>query len=293
MQDVYASYGISRQSHAQSLAREKVLEQKVESYIGFIEQIREFHPGMGLRKMYEQFNPEGIGRDAFIALGLEYGFRLRVLKNPVRTTYSVKNNRYQNLLTNKRFTDVNQIWASDIFYFPLNDRHYYVVLILDVYSRRIVGYQVADNMRAQNNIAALQMALKCRGVDDYKQKLIHHSDRGSQYISNDYTSLLEDYNIQISMCIDVLENAHMERANGIIKNDYLNRWPIRNFNQLRTKLKDAVENYNNRAHSSLENLTPLEFETYIKELSVEQRPVLKIFTVSTQNSDNPNQLLLF
>ena len=89
---------------------------------------------------------------------------------------------------------------------------------MDVYSRRIVGYSVADHMRAEQNIRALQMALDLRGVKDYDQKLIHHSDKGSQYISDDYTELLNDFGIEISMCNIVYENAHIERVNGIIKN---------------------------------------------------------------------------
>jgi len=69
-------------------------------------------------------------------------------------------------LGGKRFTGVNQVWVSDIFNFPLNNKHYYMVLIMDVYSRKIVGYSVAGNMRAENNINALQTALTLRGIDD-------------------------------------------------------------------------------------------------------------------------------
>ena len=141
------------------------------------------------------------------------------------------------------------------FNFPLNNRHYYVVLIMDIYSRKIVGYSVADNMRAEN-INALQMALTWRGIKNYKNKLIHHSDRGSQYVSYDYTNLLEDYGIGISMCKDVLENAHSERANGTIKNEYLNRWVIRTFEDLKIKMKQAVNNYNDILHWSIKNTQP-------------------------------------
>ena len=256
-------------------------------------EIRELHPGMGIRKMYEQFNPEGIGRDAFIALGLEEGLRLRSISNPRKTTWSVKSSRYRNLLAAHRFTNVNQIWASDIFYFPIGTRHYYIVLIMDVYSRRILGYSAADNLRAENNIRALGMALNLRGINDYQKKLIHHSDRGSQYISDDYTSLLDDFGIRISMCSNVLENAHIERANGTIKNQYLKRWNITKPNSLRRYLQKAIKAYNNRAHDSLEKQTPIEFETYVKELTKEQKPVLEIFTMNKQISDNPNQLILF
>ena len=291
MKSVYLLCGISKQAHHQALERAKALEQKEGAYVGFMLEVREMHPGMGLRTMHDHFQPEGIGRDAFIALGLAEGFRLAVVKNHVRTTLSVKNRRYKNLLGGRRFTGVNQVWSSDLFYFSVGGRHYYVVLIMDVYSRRIVGYSVADNMRAENNVAALRMALTLRGVADFEQGLVHHSDRGSQYVSDDYTELLEEYGILISMCNDVYENTHIERANGTIKNDYLNRWDIQDERTLFKFVTRAVESYNQRPHHSHpKKMTPIAFESYIKELYEEKRTVLEIYTVCNQKSVNPSQL---
>lgn len=288
MNALYSQCGISKQGHWQCVKREREQEAKEPLYLGLIENIRQMHPGMGLRKMYDQFNPEGIGRDAFIALGLREGYRLRAVEAPHRTTQSVKSARYRNLLSGREFTDVNQLWVSDLFYFPLQGQHFYVVLIMDAYSRRIIGHSAADNMRAHNNISALNTALTLRGVKKYAKQLIHHSDRGSQYISDDYTNLLDTYEIQISMCTDVLENAHCERANGTIKNEYLNRWPIANFNQLKSCLDMAIRNYNNRLHRSLK-MTPVEFETYVKELEFKNRPILEVFTIN-KSLNNSNQL---
>lgn len=249
---------------------------------------------MGLRLMYEQFNPEGIGRDAFISIGLQHGFRIKAAINPVITTRSVKYSLYPNLIVDKKLTNVNQLWVSDLFYFHLNGKHYYVVLIMDAYSRRIIGYSVADNMRAEQNVKALNMALQLRGIQTYNDQLIHHSDRGSQYISEVYTSLLSEYDIRISMCTNVLDNSYMERANGTIKNSYLKLWPIKTELQLKSQyIHKAIDGYNNRQHQSIGKKTPFEFETYVNELSVKERPVMKVFTVSNQNSENPNQLSLF
>ena len=249
--------------------------------MGLIYEIREMHPGMGLRTLYERHQPEGIGRDAFIALGMRNGLRLRAVHKSVRTTFSVKSNRYRNLLVDKIFTDVNQIWASDITYFKIGETNYYIVFIMDVYSRRIIGYSVGDNMRAEQNIEALQMSYNLRGIDNFNNKLIHHSDKGSQYISNDYTQLLDDFGIQISMCNIVYENAHIERVNGTIKNQYLNHWKITNFNHLRTKLQNAVWAYNfEKPHSKLGKMSPVEFEESLKELSAEQKKEITIYTHS-------------
>jgi len=244
------------------------------------------HPGMGLRTIYERYNPEGIGRDAFIELGLKNGFRLQAVHQTVRTTFSVKSNRYRNLLEGKRFTDVNQVWSSDITYFKIGRKTYYIVFIMDVYSRRIIGYSVADNMRSEQNIKALKMALDLRGIENFNNELIHHSDKGGQYISDDYTNLLTDFGIQISMCNIVYENAHIERVNGIIKNQYLYHWKITSYMQLSKKLEKAVWAYNyERPHSKLGKLSPVEFEESLKELVVEKREELVIYTHS-QNGDN-------
>jgi putative transposase len=290
MSRLYLIAGISKQGHHKALRQTAAEEAKEPLYEGLICEIRTMHPGMGLRTMYEQFQPEGIGRDAFIALGLHHGHRLRVNKNPQITTRSIKNRNYPNLLTDKWFTNVNQLWTSDIFYFSLAEKHYYGILIMDVYSRRIIGWSIADNMRAENNIRALQGALTLRGISNYKQQLIHHSDRGGQYVSDDYTNLLTKNGILISMCAEVLENAHIERVNGTIKNDYLKRWEIRSELQLFDRMQMAVNNYNNRRHRSLK-MTPIQFETYVKELSDENRPKMSIF-VYKQDVDNPLQLQL-
>lgn len=297
MQEIYSMYGISRQAHSQAIKREQDLELRHLLYIGFMHQVREIHPGMGLRKMYEQFVPEGIGRDAFIALGLREGLRLKTITNPMKTTVVLKNSYYSNLLVDKRFTGVNQIWVSDLFYFSIKGKHHYVVLIMDVYSRRIIGYTASANMKAENNVRALQSAFTLRGVNNYQEKLIHHSDRGSQYIYSGYTELLGFYGAQISMCNDVLENAHMERVNGTIKNDYLARRSIASLDQLKYWLTKDVQAYNHRAHDSLKlntkKMTPLEFENNIKQLPERKRPVLEIFTIHQQIDEDPNQLSLF
>lgn len=171
--------------------------------------------------MYDMLKPEGIDRDAFIALGLQEGFRLKVIEKKTRTTCSIKSNRYKNLLGDKEFTDINQLWSSDISYWYALDKFYYLIFNTDVYSRRIIGYNVADNMRAKNNYKALKMALALRGIHDYQHTLIHHSDKGWQYASDLYTETLNDYHINIIMCNKAYENTHIERVNDTIKNQYL------------------------------------------------------------------------
>lgn len=290
MNDLYMLCGISKQGHTEAIKQYREVQLKIPLYVNTIIEGRALHPMMGLRTIYDTFEPQGIGRDAFILLGKNAGYQLKQDTNATRTTFSVKSSRYRNLLEAKWFTDINQIWTSDITYYRIAERFYYIVFIMDVYSRRIVGYHVADNMRAENNIHALQMALTIRGIRDFEKKLIHHSDRGSQYVSNDYTDLLNDHGIQISMCRDVLENAHIERVNGTIKNYYLSYYNIRNFNDLIIGVARAVKIYNeNKPHSALRGLTPCNYETQILDIKLENRDKFQIYTLK-QNVLNPEQL---
>jgi putative transposase len=292
MKEIYLMCDLSKQSHHQALQRIITQKQKQVLYVRQMEQTREIHPGMGLRTMYDLLEPEGIGRDAFIALGLQEGFRLRAIEKQTRTTFSVKSSRYSNLLVGKKFTDVNQLWSSDLTYVFCFDKFYYLVMIMDVYSRRIIGYRLAENMRAENNFAALKMALTLRGIDHYGQQLIHHSDKGSQYASDLYTQTLDAYGIQISMCNEVYENTHIERVNDTIKNQYLYRMNITNQNALYKKVAEVISTYNNlRPHQSLNGLTPVAYEQLLLDIPIQKRHPIEIFTIQkAQDLPNPDQL---
>lgn len=116
------------------------------------------------------------------------------------------------------------IWQSDITYIRIKDVFYYAVFIIDVYTKKIVGYHVSDNMRAQANIEALKMAFKYN-----TPPLIHHSDRGSQYTYKGYIQLLKTKGVNISMALSAQDNAYAERINRTIKNDYLAYWKPKSF----------------------------------------------------------------
>jgi putative transposase len=295
MMEIFALCGISRQGHYQAIRRFVEEKQKEELYVRMMAQVREIHPGMGIRTMYDMLRPEGIGRDAFVALGLQEGFRLKSIDKKTRTTYSVKSNRYGNLLGDKEFTDINQVWSSDITFLYCLDRTFYIVLIMDIYSRRIVGYSVADNMRAENNVFALEMALALRGIKKYGNSLVHHSDKGAQYACNEYTELLERYEIRISMCDEVYENTHIERVNDTIKNQYLNRMVITSRKQLDTQVVETIKAYNDtRPHLALDQMSPVQYEEYLARIEKDKRKKMAIFTIKKDTkSGHPAQLNLF
>jgi transposase InsO family protein len=295
MTDVFILCGLSRQAHHQALKRAAEQQTKSVLYVRLMEQVRDIHPGMGLRTIYEMAQPEGIGRDSFVALGLQEGFRLKTIEKYTRTTYSIKSNRYKNLLDGITLAGINEVWSSDITYYYGFDHFFYIVLIMDVYSRRIVGYNLADNMRAGNNLQALKMALQTRGIANYQQQLIHHSDKGTQYASDSYTEALTTAGIQISMCKEVYENTHIERLNDTIKNQYLYRLEINNEKQLKSKLDEVVKSYNEtRPHQAINRLSPIQYENSLKDIPPEKRTKMTIYTIKTNpDEDSATQMELF
>jgi hypothetical protein len=227
-------------------------------------ELREEHPGCGVEKMHDTLRPAFLGRDRFIAIFMDFGFRLIKPKNYIKTTFSVYC-RYKNLISGLLVTDINQVVQSDISYILIGANYYYLVFIIDVFSKLIVGYEVSDHLRAQANVKALKQVIRLRGAESIKG-MIHHSDKGSQYVADEYTRLLISLNCHISMGNKAQENAYAERINGTIKNEYLQFWDIRNFTMLKRLLKKAVDHYNSkRKHDHLpQRLSPLEFESALK-----------------------------
>ena len=132
----------------------------------------------------------------------------------------------------------------------------YISFITDAYSHKIVGYHVAPTLETVQTLQALKMALNDYRVSD---KLIHHSDRGIQYCSWEYVSLLTENKIIISMTEngDPRENAIAERLNGILKEEYLCHYPLTHLSQVAELLPDIINRYNKlRPHQSINLMTP-------------------------------------
>lgn len=295
MKQLCAYYDITRQAHHEDGRRRRRRAGLRSVYLGLMAECRAIHPRMGLRKMYLQLQPEGIGRDAWIVLGMQDGYRLEAPNNPRRTTYAAVHRAFDNLLKDRRVSAINQVWVSDLFYLEMAHHHLYVVLIMDLYSRRVVGSAGGDHMRAELFTKALRRALTLRGIDDYTGELIHHSDRGSQYTSRAYTDLLTDHGIRISRCATVLENAHAERLNGSLKNEYLRCYEGLSPVTIDRRTQQGAEAYNERYHNSLQ-CSPLAFEEGLADLSDEARKTYDVHVYTeenTQKMNNPGQLSLF
>ena len=276
MNQLYKSVGISKQGAHQYAKRQESFDQKLQDLVIEADELRKEHPGCGVRKMYDTLRPAFIGRDRFEEAFMELGYRIKRQKNYRRTTYA-SSFYYPNLIKGMVVFAPSTIWQSDITYIRVGENFYYAVFIIDVYTKKIVGYQVSNHMRATANLEALKMALK-----DHKAPEIHHSDRGGQYIYKEYIQLLKDNKSQISMSLSAQDNAYAERINRTIKEEYLDHWKPKSYLQLKNDVRRAVNNYNyNRIHNNLIKTNPVEFEKNWNTLLNFKRPIIEIFNNET------------
>ena len=272
MNQLYKTIPISKQAVNQYSKRQLIFDKKVSILLIGAETLRKEHPGCGVEKMYSTLKPDFIGRDRFIDLFVELGFRLNKKRNYKRTTYP-SSIYYPNLIKGMRALAPSTIWQSDITYIYVEGKFYYAVFIIDVYSKKIVGHQVSNHMRATANVKALNIALKHN-----KPPKIHHSDRGSQYIYNAYIKILNDNQVLISMALSAQDNAYAERINRTIKEEYLDYWKPNTFEQLKRYVNKAVKHYNNKGpHNNIGRISPVEFEKKWFKNPVEVNTVLTIF----------------
>lgn len=278
MNTLYSIAGISKQGFYKSLKTEEkniTLMLKVED---IVKEVRKDHPRMGSRPMYYKLRIQEMGINKFEKIVRESGLGVIQKKRRIITTYSNPNHHhYPNLTYGKKLNGINQLWVSDITYWPYEDDTYYITLMQDVYSRRILGYHADNNMYAKNNLKVLEKSFEIRGISKYKG-LIHHSDKGSQYTCKEYEKRLNAAEIDISMARNSLENPYAERLNGIIKNDYLAYEQIFNLSSLYQSLQKVVWLYNHqRPHSELEYMTPVEFENQITRIKPNKRKTMILY----------------
>ena len=255
---LYHCAGISKQSFHQWLDRRFHEAEELALLRPILEQLRADHPRMSVKVMYRMVRPKTLGRDRFIAACAQWDLLLPRERSPYRTTDSLGVTRFTNLLEGAEVTGVNQFWTSDITYYRLGEEVYYITLIIELYSRRIIGWRLSDSLRTDDTtLPALSMALRLRKGRDIS-KLVFHSDGGGQYYCKEFLKLLRKAGIRSSMCEHAWENPYSERVNGTIKNDYLIPWGPETRAQLALSLDRAIRLYNGqRPHSSIGYNTPL------------------------------------
>lgn len=256
-------FKISRQGLYQQQARDKYRLQALQVIRPMVTAIRRDMPRIGTRKLYfllkDHLTRQGVklGRDGLFCYLREQQLLVPPRKSYHKTTWSKHwMRKYPNLLKNLNVERPEQAWVSDITYIPSREGTFYLSLVTDVFSRKIVGYHLSTDLRTESVLMALKMAIKSRRT---LLPLLHHSDRGTQYCSAPYQQLLGKYNIRPSMTEgvgDCYQNAIAERVNGILKDEFLpEEWV--NAEDLRIIIKESINIYNDkRPHSSLNYQTP-------------------------------------
>lgn len=230
-----------------------------------VRKIRQTAPGIGSSTLYPMmlniFGKENmIGRDRFYALMKERKLQLK-RRRTYRTTNSWHHfHKWKNLAKDLILTRPNQLWVSDITYIKLVDSVVYLHLITDAYSRKILGWKLANSLEAKHTLDAFDMAAAeaAKNYVDFTA-LIHHSDRGVQYCCHLYVNRLQSLGIQISMTEDYkpTDNAKAERVNGIIKQLFIEGQHFHEITDVYFVLEQGIKFYNEtRPHSSIGYATP-------------------------------------
>lgn len=271
MSQVYRAIGTSKQNLHQRLNTFFKQQEEKAQLDKVILQVREDHPEMGALSLFQLIKPKHIGRDRFVRWYHEMGYTLYQKKNFRRTTDSDGVTRFDNLLEELELTGVNQAYSSDITYYTIDEKVYYLTFVLDLFSRKIKGYSASTTlMTIDTTIPALKMALKDQGKH-LTPGLIFHSDGGGQYYSKEFLKITKEANILNSMGRSVFENPHAERLNGIIKNKYIRHYNPRNFKSLKQQLKRSVAMYNlQKPHEALGGMSPEVFESILIKKSTKK-----------------------
>ena len=273
-------FGWNRQVYYRSIKRSKASRNKAEQVVELVENIRIKMPKLGGKKLYFLLNESlknlKIGRDKFFNI-----LRANHLLITPKRSYHITTNshhrfrKHKNMILDYQITKPNQVWVADITYIGNRKNPSYLSLITDAYSKKIVGYHVSDNLTTEGSLLALKKAIKSTKIKG--KSLIHHSDRGLQYCSDEYQKILEKNNIRCSMTqnSDPYENAVAERINGILKQEFnIDKFDVQT--KIKRKIvEESIEIYNElRPHFSNHYLTPNQMH---------QQEKLKIKTYKNKN----------
>ena len=246
-----------------------------------IERIQVRFPGYGWRRIQRSLLRRGkrINHKRIKRIMQEYGLYSALRRQyKIRTTDSNHSYRvYPNLVLGKKLDGIDQVWASDITYIRIEAEFVYLAAIIDVYSRKILGWAIGRTIDSILCLKALQAALKNRKP---KPGCIHHSDRGLQYCSDAYVQCLREAGLKVSMCSigSPKENAFIESFFKTLKHEEVLIRGYTTYDDILKKVPRFIEEVYNqkRMHSALDYASPAEFERSLKQMKKSVRPVQKL-----------------
>lgn len=276
-------FGINRQVYYRSIKRTKFRRTLAEQVVGLVEEQRAAQPRLGTRKLYHILNLKlkalKVGRDKFFNILKANHLLIKPKRSYHVTTWSHHRFRkHPNLIKELNIKRPEQVWVSDITYIGRREKPCYLSLITDAYSKKIMGYEVSDSLSTQGCINALKMAHNNRIFRT--EPLIHHSDRGIQYCSDEYQYFLMKYNLKCSMTqnSDPYENAVAERINGILKQEFMIDAYHLELYLMKKLIAETINKYNQiRPHWSNYMLTPNQMHL---------QSSIKMKTYKTKNRSN-------
>jgi transposase InsO family protein len=229
-----------------------------------VDRERKLLPRLGTRKIYHLINADldkqglKFGRDKLFRLMSDYGLQIKPRRRYTQTTMSKHwLRKWPNIIKERKVAQPDEVWVSDITYIKTEEGNCYLNMITDAYSRKIMGYAIEGTMETESMIRALKMATEQR--KNSFVSTIHHSDRGLQYCSKEYTSMTSQNNIRLGMTEngDPYENALAERMNRTIKEEFGMDRVLKTREQVKLLVKESILLYNHkRPHLALKMKTP-------------------------------------
>jgi len=263
MEQTCQCYNMHRDAYYKLKIRKQEKETTEKQVLELVKEERIEQPRVGTRKLYEALESTfeamdlKVGRDKLFDILREHEMLVKRKKASCKTTDSYHRfHKYNNLVKGMDVAAPNQVWVSDITYIRTINGFCYLALITDMYSRKIVGYDISDSLELAGCLRALKRALQ---TSRPAAGLVHHSDRGIQYCSNQYVNELKKRNIKISMTEEnhCYENAIAERVNGILKDEFYLDQTFFSKKAASIATDNAISIYNNkRLHVSLGYKTP-------------------------------------
>jgi putative transposase len=229
-----------------------------------IEAIQAEFPRYGYRRLHRQLERDGVtvNEKRIRRVMMEYGLLPEIKRAYVQTTDSAHGfGIYPNLVKDREIDGPNEVWVADITYIRIATGFVYLAVILDLFSRKVVGWALSQSLQHELALEALKMALETRGPPD---GCIHHSDRGSQYACHEYVKLLNTAGLQISMSRsgNPYDNAFAESFMKTLKTEEVYLWEYESMADVVERIPHFIEEVYNkkRLHSSIGYLPPDEYE---------------------------------